>query len=89
MRRMRPGRGTPHEDLAGEDNETGEPIRHQGLQEAGHTTDMPCNGRDGMFLAASEPYDVIVMDRMLPGVSTASRSSRSFEKAGKRTPILI
>jgi len=28
---------------------------------------MRATERDGMFLAASEPYDVIIMDRMLPG----------------------
>jgi two-component system OmpR family response regulator len=37
------------------------------LREAGHTVEHADNGRDGMFSAASAPYDVIVMDRMLPG----------------------
>ena len=50
-----------------EDNERVSQFVVKGLQEAGHTTDHAANGRDGMFLAASEPYDVIIMDRMLPG----------------------
>ena len=32
-----------------------------------NTIDHAGDGRDGMFMAASEPYDVIIMDRMLPG----------------------
>jgi len=50
-----------------EDNERVAQFVVKGLQEAGHTTDHAGNGRDGMFLAAAEPYDVIIMDRMLPG----------------------
>ena len=50
-----------------EDNESVAGFVRKGLTEAGHVVDHANNGRDGMFLAASEPYDVIVMDRMLPG----------------------
>ncbi len=50
-----------------EDNERVTRFVVKGLQEAGHVADHADNGRDGMFLAASEPYDVIIMDRMLPG----------------------
>ena len=50
-----------------EDNERVTQFVIKGLKEAGHTADHAGNGRDGMFLAASEPYDVIIMDRMLPG----------------------
>jgi two-component system, OmpR family, response regulator len=38
-----------------EDNERVSQFVVKGLQEAGHTTDHAGNGRDGMFLAASEP----------------------------------
>ena len=37
----------------------------KGLQEAGHTADHAANGRDGLFLAASEPYDVGVVGGFL------------------------
>ena len=50
-----------------EDNERVATFMKKGLIEAGHTIDHADNGRDGMFLAASEPYDVVVMDRLLPG----------------------
>src|SRR5579872_3030906 len=42
-----------------------------------------------MFLAASEPYDVIVMDRMLPGDIDGLAIIEALRKSGKRTPILI
>ncbi len=61
----------------------------QGLREAGHTVDHADNGRDGMFSAASEPYDVIVMDRMLPGNIDGLAIIEALRKAGNRTPILI
>ena len=41
------------------------------------------------FLAAGEPYDVIIMDRMLPGDIDGLAIIEVLRKAGKRTPILI
>jgi two-component system, OmpR family, response regulator len=61
----------------------------QGLREAGHTVDHADNGRDGMLLVASDPYDVIVMDRMLPGNIDGLGIIEVLRKAGNRTPILI
>ena len=48
----------------------------KGLQEAGHTVEHATNGRDGLFLAASEQFDVMVVDRMMPGGWTACAWSR-------------
>ncbi len=72
-----------------EDNERVSQFVVKGLQEAGHTTDHAANGRDGMFLAASEPYDIIIMDRMLPGGIDGLAIIEVLRKAGKNTPILI
>ncbi len=72
-----------------EDNERVTQFVVKGLQEAGHTADHAANGRDGMFLAASEPYDVIIMDRMLPGDIDGLAIIEALRKSGKRTPILI
>ena len=72
-----------------EDNERVSQFVVKGLQEAGHTIDHAANGRDGMFLGASEPYDVIIMDRMLPGDIDGLAIVEVLRKAGKRTPILI
>src|SRR5689334_4206213 len=42
-----------------------------------------------MFLAASEPYDVIIMDRMLPGQIDGLGIIEALRRAGNQTPILI
>jgi two-component system OmpR family response regulator len=72
-----------------EDNERVTQFVVKGLKESGHTADHAANGRDGMFLAASEPYDVIIMDRMLPGDIDGLAIIEALRKSGKRTPILI
>src|SRR3569832_1221374 len=39
----------------------------RGLKEAGHVVEHADNGRDGLFMAASESFDAVILDRMLPG----------------------
>jgi two-component system OmpR family response regulator len=72
-----------------EDNERVSSFVRKGLKEAGHTIDHADNGRDGMFLAAGESYDAIVMDRMLPGEIDGLGIIAALRKTGSRTPILI
>jgi two-component system OmpR family response regulator len=72
-----------------EDNERVAGFVTRGLREAGHTVQHAANGRDGMFSAASEPYDVIIMDRMLPGNIDGLGIIEALRKSGNRTPILI
>jgi two-component system, OmpR family, response regulator len=72
-----------------EDNERVTQFVLKGLAESGHTADHAASGRDGMFLAASEPYDAIILDRMLPGDIDGLAIVEALRKAGKRTPILI
>jgi two-component system OmpR family response regulator len=72
-----------------EDNERVSNFVRKGLSEAGHTIDHADNGRDGMFLAAGESYDAIVMDRMLPGDIDGLGIIAALRKSGSRTPILI
>jgi two-component system, OmpR family, response regulator len=75
--------------LVVEDNERVARFVTRGLREAGHTVEHAANGRDGLFMAASEPHDVIVMDRMLPGDIDGLAIIEALRKAGNRTPILI
>jgi two-component system OmpR family response regulator len=72
-----------------EDNERVADFVKKGLAEAGNTVDHAGNGRDGLFLAASEPYDAIVLDRMLPGGIDGLGIIEALRKTGNRTPILI
>ncbi|MEM5430404.1 response regulator transcription factor [Cupriavidus oxalaticus] len=72
-----------------EDNERVAQFLKKGLSEAGHTADHADNGRDGMFFAASEPYDAIIMDRMLPGGIDGLAIIEALRKTGSKVPILI
>src|ERR1700722_29133 len=72
-----------------EDNERVKQFVIKGLKESGHTDDHAGNGREGIILAASEPYDVIIMDRMLPGDIDGLAIIEALRKSGKQTPILI
>lgn len=75
--------------LVVEDNERVSQFIGKGLREAGHTVDLAATGRDGLFLAANESYDVIVMDRMLPSGVDGLAIIEALRKTGNRTPILI
>jgi two-component system OmpR family response regulator len=72
-----------------EDNERVARFVKKGLSEAGHTVDHADNGRDGMYHAVSEPYDAIVMDRMLPGGIDGLAIIEALRQQGNRVPILI
>ncbi|MBR0657138.1 response regulator transcription factor [Plastoroseomonas arctica] len=60
----------------------------KGLREAGHGVDVARDGKDGLFLALSESFDVIITDRMLPGVDGLS-ILRALRAAGNATPVLV
>ncbi len=75
--------------LVVEDNESVADFVRKGLAEAGHTVDYAGTGRDGLFLAASEPYDAIILDRLLPGGIDGLGILDALRKTGNRTPVLI
>src|SRR5207244_905422 len=54
-----------------------------GLQEFGHTVDGALNGRDGLFLATGGQHDVVIVDRMLPGLDGLSMV-RAMRSAGMK-----
>jgi two-component system OmpR family response regulator len=58
------------------------------LKEAGAVVDHAPDGREGLLLAASEPYDVLVVDRMLPRLDGLS-IVRTLRASGNATPVLI
>jgi two-component system OmpR family response regulator len=60
----------------------------KGLKEDGHAVDQADNGRDGLFLAGTERYDAIVLDRMLPQVDGMA-VLRTLRGTGNRTPVLL
>ncbi len=59
-----------------------------GLKRQGHVIDHANNGRDGLFHAAGEPYDVIIVDRLLPGLDGLA-VVKTIRGAGVKTPVLF
>ena len=59
-----------------------------GLREHGHVVDQSADGRDGLFLASGEGYDVMVIDRMLPRVDGLA-IVKTVRAAGIRSPVLL
>ncbi len=60
----------------------------KGLTEAGHVIDQAFEGKEGLFLATTEQYDVLLVDRMLPFIDglTIIKTIRASEI---NTPVLI
>lgn len=60
----------------------------KGLTESGHVVETATDGKDGLFLALEGGHDVIVVDRMLPGLDGLS-IIQTLRAADDQTPILI
>ena len=60
----------------------------KGLNQNGHVAKHVSDGRDGIMLASSEEYDVLVVDRMLPGIDGLSCVA-SIREMGVKTPVLF
>jgi two-component system, OmpR family, response regulator len=59
-----------------------------GLREHGHVVDMAASGRDGLFLASEERYDLLIVDRMLPELD-GLRIVKTLRGADVQTPVLF
>ncbi len=66
---------------------TGNYLR-QGLIEAGYVVDLACDGVDGLHLAASGEYQLVILDVMLPGLDGWNVLSR-LRDAGWQVPVLF
>ena len=73
--------------LIEDDRETAEYIA-KGLREHGHVVDKTDNGRDGLYMATGEPYDVIIVDRNLPKMDGLSLV-KAARTSGTKTPVLF
>jgi two-component system OmpR family response regulator len=59
-----------------------------GLREHGHVVDHSASGRDGLILASTGGYDVMVIDRMLPGLDGVA-IVKTIRAAGTKAPVLL
>ncbi len=60
----------------------------KGLLEQGFAVDQAYDGSEGLFLAESESYDLIILDVMLP-IKDGIEISTHLRKTGKTIPILM
>jgi two-component system OmpR family response regulator len=60
----------------------------KGLEAEGFATDVALSGTDGLWMAREHPYDVIVLDIMLPGVN-GYKICATLREEGVWTPILM
>jgi two-component system, OmpR family, response regulator len=60
----------------------------KGLRESGHAADVVGDGRDGLLHAATGRFDVLIVDRMLPGLDGLSLVHH-LRATGHTTPVLF
>jgi len=65
-----------------DDPKTGDYLK-KGLRESGYAVDLARTGTDGLHMALEQPYDLVVLDVMLPGldgwqIMTALRAKRDL-----------
>jgi len=71
-----------------EDDETIASFIVKGIKECGYLVEHATKGRDGLDLALNEPYDVAIVDIMLPGTDGLS-IIRDMRSRNIHTPVII
>ena len=70
-----------------DEQKTGSYLR-QGLMEAGFVVDLARDGLDGLHLALTEAFDLVILDVMLPGID-GWQVLQGIRRAGKEIPVLF
>jgi two-component system, OmpR family, response regulator len=73
--------------LVEDDAETRDYVAN-GLAEEGHLVVSAASGDEGLYLAAAETFDLLIVDRMLPKLDGLSLV-KTLRGAGKHTPVLF
>jgi DNA-binding response OmpR family regulator len=60
----------------------------RGLERQSYAVDAVANGGEGLSMAISEPYDLVILDRMLPDVE-GLKILKSMREALIQTPVLL
>lgn len=71
-----------------EDDEKVSKFIAKGLKELGHNLSVAEDGKNGLFLAMTETFDVIILDRMLPELDGLA-ILQTLRSANNKTPVLI
>ncbi len=60
-----------------------------GLRDAGHVVEFAANGQDGLALALTNRFDVIILDRQLPGGVDGANILKTLRDNGIHTAALF
>lgn len=60
----------------------------KGLDELGYTVDVAPDGKEGLFLATSEHYDALIVDRMLPHIDGLT-VVQTLRASNRTIPVLF
>ncbi|MFA5776361.1 MAG: response regulator transcription factor [Patescibacteria group bacterium] len=60
----------------------------KGLTEQGYAVDVALDGEEGEFLAETEPFDLIILDLMLPKIDGVT-VCKNLRERGVNTPVLM
>src|SRR3972149_990201 len=60
----------------------------EGLEAEGYSVTAVATGEEGFFLASSEPFDLLILDRLLPG-REGLEVLRALRQKGLLTPVLV
>ena len=71
-----------------DENRLAENIARSLRESAGYAVDIAADGQEGLFLAESNPYDVVLLDLMLPRLDGQEFLSR-IRQSGQHTPVLV
>lgn len=61
----------------------------RGLEQESYAVDLAYDSDEGLSSALTDEYDVIVLDRMLPGLLDGADICKEVRASGVRTPILM
>lgn len=71
-----------------DDHKIANAVKH-GLERQSYAVDVAYDGDDGLAMATTEPYDLIILDLMLPGSVDGMGILEAVRKSGKHMPILL
>lgn len=74
--------------VVAEDDRTSSEFIRKGLEQRGHSVECVGDGRDALTYCLYSPCDVLVLDRMMPGMDGLS-VAKALRAAGRSMPILF
>lgn len=61
----------------------------QGLKQQSYAVDVAYDGDEGLSMATTQPYDLIILDRMLPGSIDGIGILKALRQDSRHTPVLL